>query len=139
VAEALKLLSGAQEQVSRKIATVNMWDNQYDLISLPAPRPDCSCCAKHEFAYLDGSLGGDATSLCGRNSVQIRRREGARINLDKLAQKLAPLGQVEQNRFLLRAVIDGYQLTVFSDGRAIINGTYDLGLAKSLYARYIGS
>jgi molybdopterin-synthase adenylyltransferase len=83
-------------------------------------------------------LGADATSLCGRNSVQIRRREGTKIDLDNLAQKLAPLGRVEQNRFLLRAGIDGYQLTIFSDGRAIINGTYDLGLAKSLYARYIG-
>ncbi len=138
VAEALKLLSGAQEHVSRKIATVNMWDNQYDLLNLPSRKPDCSCCAKHEFPYLDGSLGADATSLCGRNSVQIRRREGAKIDLDNLAQKLAPLGHVEQNRFLLRASIDRYQLTVFLDGRAIINGTYDLGLAKSLYARYVG-
>lgn len=108
------------------------------MINLPSPKPDCSCCARHEFPYLDGSLGADATSLCGRNSVQIHRRERTKINLNNLAQKLAPLGQVEQNRFLLRAVIDGYQLTVFSDGRAIINGTYDLALAKSLYARYIG-
>jgi molybdopterin-synthase adenylyltransferase len=138
VAEALKLLSGARERVSRKIATVDMWDNQYDLINLPSPKPDCTCCARHEFPYLNGSLGADATSLCGRNSVQIRRLEGVKINLNNLAQKLAPLGQLEQNRFLLRAVIDGYQLTVFSDGRAIINGTYDLALAKSLYARYIG-
>ena len=51
---------------------------------------------------------------------------------------LGPIGRLEQNRFLLRAVIDGYQLTVFSDGRAIISGTYDLGVAKSLYARYVG-
>ena len=138
VAEALKLLSGAQQHSSRKIVAVDMWDNKYDLINLPSPKPDCSCCARHEFPYLDGSLGADATTLCGRNSVQIRRREGTKINLDNLAQKLAPLAHVEQNRFLLRAVIDGYQLTVFSDGRAIINGTYDLALAKSLYARYIG-
>jgi len=138
VAEALKLLSGARKYVSRKIASVDMWDNQYDSIHLPSRKPDCPCCAGHEFSYLDGSLGADATTLCGRNSVQIRRREGTKIDLNNLAQKLAPLGQVEQNRFLLRAVIDDYQLTVFSDGRAIINGTYDLGLAKSLYARYIG-
>lgn len=138
VAEALKVLTGAKEHISRKIATVNMWHNQYDFLNLPSPNPDCSCCGKHEFAYLDGTLGADATSLCGRNSVQIRRRTGAKIDLDNLARKLAPLGRVEQNRFLLRAAIDGYQLTVFSDGRAIINGTYDLGLAKSLYARYIG-
>ena len=39
----------------------------------------------------------------------------------------------------LRAVIDDYQLTVFANGRAIISGTYDLALAKSLYSRYVGA
>jgi molybdopterin-synthase adenylyltransferase len=39
----------------------------------------------------------------------------------------------------VRAIIDGYQLTIFSDGRAIINGTYDIGVAKSLHARYVGN
>jgi hypothetical protein len=77
--------------------------------------------------------------LCGRNSVQIRRREGAAIDLDDLARRLEQVGRVERNRFLLRAVIDGYQLTVFADGRAIVNGTYDVAVAKSLYARYIGN
>jgi hypothetical protein len=71
--------------------------------------------------------------------VQIRRREGTRIDLDDLALKLKQVGSLEQNRFLLRAVIDGYQITIFADGRAIINGTYDIAIAKSIYARYIGN
>jgi adenylyltransferase/sulfurtransferase len=61
------------------------------------------------------------------------------LDLDELAQRLAPLGSFEKNRFLLRAVIDDYQLTVFANGRAIISGTYDLALAKSLYSRYVGA
>jgi hypothetical protein len=77
--------------------------------------------------------------LCGRNSVQIRRREGASIDLDDLALRLKQVGSLERNRFLLRAVIDGYQLTVFADGRTIVNGTYDVAVAKSLYSRYIGN
>ena len=81
----------------------------------------------------------DVTTLCGRNSVQIRRREGASIDLDDLARRLEQVGSLEKNRFLLRALIDGYQLTVFADGRAIVNGTYDMAVAKSLYARYIGN
>ena len=71
--------------------------------------------------------------------MQIRRREGAAIDLEDLARKLELVGSVERNRFLLRAVIDGCQLTVFADGRAIVNGTYDVAVAKSLYARYIGN
>ena len=59
--------------------------------------------------------------------------------LDALAHRLAPLGSLEKNRFLLRANIDDYQLTIFANGRAIISGTYDLAVAKSLYSRYVGA
>jgi molybdopterin-synthase adenylyltransferase len=139
VAEALKILSGHRERMNRRIITIDLWDNRYEAINLPSPHPDCPCCGRHEFPYLDGSLGADVTTLCGRNSVQIRRREGTRIDLDDLAERLGPVGRLEKNRFLLRAEIDGCQLTVFADGRAIINGTYDVAVAKSLYARYIGN
>jgi len=138
-AEALKILSGGRDKVSRKITSIDLWDNRLEVIDLPLPHPDCPCCGRLEFPWLDGSSGSDATTLCGRNSVQIRPRDGVRIDLDDLARRLGPLGRLEKNRFLLRAEIDGYQLTVFGDGRAIINGTYDISVAKSLYARYVGN
>jgi len=139
VAEALKLLSGARDRVRRKITTIDMWENRCDAIDMPRPFADCPCCGRHEYPYMDGSLGADAAALCGRNSVQIRPKCQTKIDFGDLAARLAPLGAVEQNRFLLRADIDGYQITVFSDGRAIIQGTYDEAIAKSMYARYIGS
>jgi molybdopterin/thiamine biosynthesis adenylyltransferase len=139
VAEALKILSGRQDHVNRRITMIDLWENRHEAVNLPPPYPDCPCCGHREFPYLEGVLGADATTLCGRNSVQIRKREGCKIDLEDLARRLGPLGRLEQNRFLLRAVIDGYQLTVFADGRAIINGTYDMAVAKSLYARYIGN
>jgi molybdopterin/thiamine biosynthesis adenylyltransferase len=139
VAEALKILSGRRDRVNSRITTIDLWENRHDVIDLPPPYPECPCCGQHRFPYLDGSLGADVTTLCGRNSVQIRRREGASIDLDDLAQRLEQVGTIERNRFLLRASVDGYQLTVFADGRAIVNGTYDAAVAKSLYARYIGN
>ncbi len=139
VAEALKILAGSRGRVHGRITTLDLWDNRRDFIELPSRDPECPCCAKGEFPYLEGVLGADATTLCGRNSVQIRRRDGARIDLEELARRLGSLGRLEKNRFLLRAAIDNYLLTVFADGRAIISGTYDLGVAKSLYARYVGA
>jgi molybdopterin-synthase adenylyltransferase len=139
VAEVLKILSGRMDNINRKISTIDLWENRREGIDLPPPHPDCPCCGRREFPYLDGSLGADATALCGRNSVQIRRTSGSRIDLEDLARRLEPVGKLEKNRFLLRVVIDSYQLTIFADGRAIVNGTYDAAIAKSLYARYVGN
>jgi adenylyltransferase/sulfurtransferase len=138
-AEALKILAGRRDRINRRITTLDLWDNERQTMDLPGRTPDCPCCARHEFPYLEGELGADATTLCGRNSVQVRRREGARIDLDELERRLSAVGSPERNRFLLRVVIDNYRITVFADGRAIISGTYDLAVAKSLYARYVGA
>ena len=138
-AEAMKILSGAHDRVRRKITTIDMWENRYDAIDMPQPFVDCACCGRHEYPHLDGSLGAETASLCGRNSIQIRPKTQTKIDFDDLSARLAPLGSIERNRFLMRADIDGYQITVFSDGRAIIQGTYDANIAKSLYARYIGN
>ena len=141
VAEALKILSGARGLVRRKITTIDLWENRYDAINLPQPFADCACCGRHEYPYLNGSYGAEAVTICGRNSVQIHPKRQTKIDFADLVVRLAPVatGPIEQNRFLLRASIDGNQLTVFSDGRAIIQGTYDATLAKSFYARYVGN
>lgn len=139
VAEALKILSGHKDRVQRRITTLDLWEGRRELIDLPPRDPSCPCCGKKEYPYLQGALGADATTLCGRNSVQIRRPDGARIDLDELASRLSPVSGLERNRFLLRAAIENYQITVFADGRAIIGGTSDPGIAKSLYARYVGA
>ncbi len=137
-AEALKILAGRRERVSRRIVCVDLWGGQLDSFDLPARDPQCGCCGRRVFSWLEGTGGTDALTLCGRNSVQVRRREGRRLDLEELARRLAPLGAVECNRFLLRAAIDSYRLTVFGDGRAIISGTSDPAVARSLYARYVG-
>ena len=73
------------------------------------------------------------------SALETRGRAGASLDLDELAERLAPLGRVERNPFLLRAHIDTWHLSVFGDGRAIIGGTNDPAVAKSVYARYIGT
>ena len=138
VAEALKILSGHWNQVNRRIVSLDLWGNTQSQPVLPVREPACPCCGKHEFQYLDGSCGAATSVLCGRNSVQIRRRDGGRVDLVKLAAQLAPVATVEKNRFLIKVALEGYSLTVFEDGRAIIGGTHDAGVAKSLYARYVG-
>jgi molybdopterin/thiamine biosynthesis adenylyltransferase len=139
--EALKILLKS-EQVSRDLLWMDLWENTFERITLPR-QPDCPACGQHHYEFLD-SPGSSSTSLCGRNAVQVRANSSRggenRIRLDfpALAERLRPVGEVSYNEFLLRCIVDGYEMTVFPDARAIIKGTDDEQVARSVYARYIG-
>jgi adenylyltransferase/sulfurtransferase len=135
VAEALKILCGME--LSRKITTVDVWSGEIRQVDQPGPSPDCPACGRREFPYLNGGWRAPV-SLCGRDAVQIHERKRP-LDLDELAAQLAPLGLVRANEFALRFEAPPYLLTIFPDGRAIIKGTTDVGVARSLYARYIGA
>ena len=136
-AEAIKLLSGRGE-INRGMIIVDLWDNSFDQFGIAQRNPDCPACGKGEYRFLNADAGSRSVSLCGRNAVQITN-PGARVSLPEIAERLKALGQVDVNDYLLRARIDDYEITLFPDGRAIIKGTEDPDLAKSLYARYVGA
>jgi molybdopterin/thiamine biosynthesis adenylyltransferase len=139
VTEALKIIVARRDQVRRAIIVVDLWENRFETVDLPARDAECPCCGLHSYDYLEGQQLSEATSLCGRGAVQITPPNGAVVDLDELEKRLAPLGRVERNRFLVRAEIDGYTLTVFGNGRAIVGGAKDAAAAKSVYARYVGA
>ena len=134
--DALKILSGHKDFVLTRMTTVDVWTGQIRQTAPPARDPDCPCCAKHEFPHLEGKHRAPI-SLCGRNAVQIHERSRP-VDLGELASRLNGLAEVRVNEFALRAALDPYELTVFPDGRAIIKGTTDAGVARSVYARYVG-
>jgi adenylyltransferase/sulfurtransferase len=135
VACALKwIATGALEA---RITTLNLWDGGVRQVDAPARDPDCPACGKGEFPYLNGERTAPI-SLCGRNAVQIHERHRP-LDLHALKLKLSPLGEVRANEFGLRFFCQPYEMTIFPDGRAIVKGTTDPGLARSLYARFIGA
>ena len=137
VAEALKLLSGNREAVRSRITTMDIWDGTIRQVDQPSRDPDCPACARRQFPYLEGAHHAPI-SLCGRNAVQIHDRRRP-LDLAELRLRLAPLGEVRANEFALRFAAPPYEMTIFPDGRAIIKGTTEPGIARSLYARYIGN
>jgi adenylyltransferase/sulfurtransferase len=136
VADALKILSGNASLVHPCITTVDVWDGGIRQIASPARDPDCPTCGRRQFSYLERTVL-PPVNLCGRNAVQVRDRERP-IDLGELATRLKPLGEVRANEYALRFFIPPYEMTIFPDGRAIVKGTSDPGLARSLYARYVG-
>jgi adenylyltransferase/sulfurtransferase len=134
---ALQVLSGNAAAVPRQITSVDLWTGQVRQTAQPGPQPDCPACARGEFPWLDGSHRAPI-SLCGRDAVQIHERTRP-LDLAALRAQLTPLGEVRANEFALRFSAPPYVMTVFPDGRAIIKGTTDPAIARSLYSRYIGS
>jgi len=139
-AEALKILSGHREAVSRRLTIIDLWDNQVRAVDLNRLRDsgDCRVCKHNEFAWLGGERGDTSAVLCGRNAVQLSAK-GTIASLDEIAARLKGVGSLQQNAFLLRLTLDDYVLTVFPDGRTIVAGTNDVARARSLHARYVGA
>ena len=136
-AEALKILAGHPEALKGRLLSCDVWTGRMQAIRL-ARNPDCRACAKHDYSYLQGEAQPHIT-LCGRDSVQIHERSRA-LDLRALASRLQPVVQdVRQNDFLIRFRVAPYEMTVFADGRAILKGTKDPAIARSLYARYLGA
>ncbi len=136
-AEALKWLTGQPDRMRRSLLSYDLWSGERSEIAAGKPRADCSVCGARSFRALGGE-GRPQITLCGRNSVQIHERSRP-LDLEALGRRLRPLGEVRANGLLLRFSYPPYTLTVFPDGRALIQGTTDTGLARSLYARFLGS
>ncbi|HYU19335.1 MAG TPA: ThiF family adenylyltransferase [Chloroflexota bacterium] len=137
--EAIKLLVGAREQLSQGLLWVDVWHNSVQRTPLAGPASDCPTCQARRFEFLEDASRTRATTLCGRDAVQVRPTIGSPLDLHQLASRLAPIGRVQHNPHLLRLTVGGYQLTVFADGRTIVKGTSDPAIARSLYARYVGT
>jgi len=135
--EALKILGGRAGAVRRKIFRADLWNGPLRETAMPARDPDCPACGRREFAYLGGRRRAPV-SLCGRNAVQIHDRSRP-LNLPELAERLRVVGTVRVNEFALRFDDGEYDVTVFADGRAIVKGTTDVGVARGVYSRYVGN
>ena len=135
--EAMKLAVGDKASLRRTLLSFDIWKNDRAEISTAKPRADCRACGQRDFVHLAGD-GRPHITLCGRNSVQIHERHRP-VDFAEMQQRLASHGTVRHNDFVLKFWREPYELTLFPDGRAIIKGTTDTAVARSLYARFVGS
>ncbi len=134
--EALKFLVGARAKMRRTLLSWDVWSNERAELAAIHPRAGCRACSG-DFVHLAG-VGRPHITLCGRNSVQIHERQRP-VDFAEMSARLQPHGNVRHNEFVLKFWCEPYEMTLFPDGRAIIKGTTDTAIARSLYARYVGS
>ncbi|MBL8850270.1 MAG: ThiF family adenylyltransferase [Planctomycetaceae bacterium] len=140
VVDALKILTGQSALIDNVLTVVDVWDGTHRRLKLGdlSQTSGCPACQGGERAWLRGEAGSQSTILCGRNAVQLAPAGNEQLSLEELANRLRPLGAVSTNAYLVRFSVAPYEMTVFKDGRAIVKGTEDPAVARSLYARYIG-
>ncbi len=134
--EALKFLVGARSEMRRTLFSWDVWTNERAELTAMNSRAGCRPCSR-DFVHLAGE-GRPHITMCGRNSVQIHERQRP-VDFVELSTRLQPHGNVRHNEFVLKFWREPYEMTLFPDGRAIIKGTTDTAIARSLYARYVGS
>jgi adenylyltransferase/sulfurtransferase len=139
--EAIKLLAGKREALNPDLIMIDLWDWSFRKLKVSKlkDKADCPCCKHRDFAWLEGRMGSHTTALCGRNAVQVAARRSEPLDFNDLAGRLETAGAVQFNKFMLRFQAEGFEFSVFPDGRAIIKGTNDIAKAKTLYAQFIGS
>ena len=143
VIEAMKWLSGNHSSVRKTVLSIDFWNNRIRDVAIDeAISSNCAAC-NGQLEFLSGDRGGpeDATIICGRDSVQIRVRNGNNdVDFARFATRWEGLGNVQMTRFFVRLVVDESQtITLFRDGRTLISGTNEISRARVLYDRYVGS
>jgi molybdopterin/thiamine biosynthesis adenylyltransferase len=146
VTEALKFLTGQPHLMRRTLLSFELWNptSNHSLsqseIAASTPRPDCAVCGQRLFTHLAGE-GRATITLCGRDSVQIHEHHRP-IDFQALTARLrnhSDIQDLRSNGLLLRFRRGPHTVTLFSDGRALIHGTTDIAIARSLYARFAGA
>jgi adenylyltransferase/sulfurtransferase len=136
VTQALRILTGKPPLTG--LFTVDVWQDLWRRVEDVGPRVDCHCCGERRFDYLDGRLSSATVRLCGRSAVQVKPLQSVEADLEELAGRLRRSLDVEATPYLIRFRSGEMEFTYFQDGRAIIKGTDDPGLARALYTRYFG-
>ncbi|MFC1982093.1 ThiF family adenylyltransferase, partial [Chloroflexota bacterium] len=134
--EAMKILVGAE--VNKELITVDIWRGVFHRMRIKQ-REDCPAC-RGKYDSLEKKFVMQTTSFCGQSrAIQVVNTKVTGIDLDELAARLKGKGNVSRNKFMLHFNVDDREITVFTDGRAIIKNTIDESLAKELYFKYIGN
>lgn len=134
--EALRFLAGDRRPA--RLWHLEPWEGRALALQPGASSPECPVCTRRSWPALEAAAESEEAKLCGRDTVQIAPAATAALDLERMAARWQGLGAVEQGRFLVRLHVDGLVVTLFRDGRALVQGTDSPARARTVYERLIG-
>ena len=138
VSEGLKFLTGNLDDAEVRLTTYEIWSHRFQRIDLGREvMSTCPVCSESRYEYLNG-MPLRTITLCGRNAVQLIPGVKGDMDFGELSKSISAFGAVQFNDFLLKCVSPPYEFTLFKDGRAIVKGTEEASLARSVYSKFVG-
>jgi len=124
--------------VGGALLEIDVWNARVRRLDL-ARDPQCPCCGRGEFDFLVDQLAQRPQVLCGRNAVQVPPTGRGRVDFDAFVARLSPdaRARLERSADLVRFPHDGLVVTVFADGRALVEGTEDEATALAVCDRLL--
>ncbi|MEM6691030.1 MAG: ThiF family adenylyltransferase [Planctomycetota bacterium] len=142
-AEAIKILSGHTEMVQREVTHIDLWTGKVLKVALkPNDAVPCPACDQGRYEFLNAITLERGEAICGRDAVQIQPSSSHSMDLAALERSLCGLGKIERKRFFARfnpSEFPNITLTIFNDGRVIVDGTQDVQHAIKARDRFLGA
>jgi molybdopterin/thiamine biosynthesis adenylyltransferase len=137
---AIQILTGHADAAEARLLHFDVWTGRFRSLDVRDARlPDCPCCQRREFEFLTGRRGSQTSALCGRDAIQVLPATPTAVDLSAVAAQLPPETAPRLTPYMLRFMAAGCRVTVFADGRAIVQGTSDASAARTLLARFVGT
>jgi len=137
--EAMKILTGHERDLNLRLLAIDVWAGRMRAVNVQSAfdAGNCPCCKQGRYDFLTGDTAA-TTTLGGRDAVQIPAGGDVQISFKAIAARLPAQAHAKFNEFMLRFNVESYSVTLFADGRAIIQGTSDPTVARGVYAKYVG-
>ncbi len=136
----IQILTPDSSAVPAQLFSFDLWRGEFKSVSAETvAETRCDACKDGVFSHLDHQPEAQVLKLCGRNAVQIQSAAGHGLDWDKLEQHWKGETSVQISPDFARVKVPDYELMLFKSGRVIVKGTEDVGVAKSVYSRWIGN
>lgn len=132
--EAIKILT--ENKFEKRLLRYDIWDGNFSLIDVEK-NSECECCVKGNFEFLEKQDNESISILCD-NSIQIVPPKSREIDLKEIYKNLNETNEPDLNELLLSFKVEERLVTLYRNGRMIVKGTEDKGVAKSIYTRFLG-
>jgi len=135
VAEAVKIITG--HRPCQGLMHFDLRKGDFGFIKISTDQ-DCPACKQNRQEFLGQSPRVEAEAVCGEDAVLVYG--GQNLDLGALCERLKARGMVvDFSKWRLRLPeMQGCEIVIFSDGRALIYGTEQTNHAISIYQLILG-